>query len=155
MRSAAPRTEFAFTATVDLDAMVSIGAVPQGLRRYVAIRGGGFQGPRANGEVLALGEDCQILRPDGVLEVDARYVLRTEDGVLISVANRGIRCGPAQVMQRLVDGEAVPPDAYYFRTAARFEAPVASAYHWMNQAIFIGSAEREAQRAIVHFHVLL
>lgn len=92
------------------------------------------------------------MRPDGVLEVLAKYTLRAEDGTLIMVDNRGIRHGPAAVIERMAKGEQVSGSDYYFRTTAQFEAPADSKYAWMNRAVFVGVAERQPDAAIIRFY---
>ena len=66
----------------------------------VPITGGTFEGPRLKGKVLP-GADWQIVRPDGVLELEARYALETDDGALISMVNRCLRRASPEVMARL------------------------------------------------------
>jgi hypothetical protein len=149
------KTEFAFTARVAVAAPTTIGDGPEGLRRFVAIEGGPIEGPLLRGRVLAGSGDWQVVRPDGVLKVEARYTLETHDGVRIACTNRGIRHAPADVMTKLMRGEPVPIDSYYFRTSAQFEAPLGSAYEWMNRAMFAGTAEREPDKAIIHFFRVL
>ncbi len=150
--SAPVATRFAFEAHVTVETPLVVGPAPLGLRRIVPITGGSVSGPRLNGRVVPGGADWQFVRNDGVLVVEAKYTLESHDGVLIMVTNRGLRHGPAAVIEKLARGEAVDPKDYYFRTAAEFEAPVASAYAWLNRAIFIGVAERTAKAAIIRFH---
>jgi hypothetical protein len=149
------RTEYAFTARVSVAPALIVGPCPYGLRRYVPITGGTIVGPLLNGRVLAAGGDSQVVRADGVLEVDARYQVQTEDGVVVAVANHGLRLGSPEVIARLTQGEKVSPDEYYFRTAALFEAPMGSPYEWLNRAIFTATAEREADLVTVHFFRVL
>jgi hypothetical protein len=149
------RTEYAFTARVSVGAAIVIGQGPQGLRRYIPITGGLVNGPRLNGKVLAAGGDAQVLRTDGVLVAEAQYVIQADDGVTIAAVNRGLRWGPADAMARLSQGATVAPEEYYFRTAAQFEAPLGSPYEWLNKAVFVATAERNAESAIVHFYCVL
>jgi hypothetical protein len=58
-------------------------------------------------------------------------------------------------MGRLLRGAHVSPSEYYFRTVAQFEAPVGSRYEYLNKFIFVATAEREANAAIVHFYRVL
>ena len=146
------QTEYAFTARVAVAPPVTVGEGPQGLRRFVPILGGTFAGPLLNGKVLEGSGDWQVVRPDGVLYADARYTLETTSGVLIAVTNRGIRHAPPEVMDRLMRGEPTPPDSYYFRTSALFEAPIGSDCDWVNRVIFVTRAEREPKAAIIHFY---
>jgi len=148
-------TEFVFTVRATLADMMVIGEMPRGLRRFVPITGGTVTGPAFSGSVLPLGGDSQVAISDTLLEVDARYFIRTHDEVTIAVINRGIRRAPASVMARLGKGDAVNSDEYYFRTAPRFEAPRDSAHRWMNESTFVASAERERNAAVIHVHRVL
>jgi hypothetical protein len=149
------QTEFAFEARVTVDKPQVIGQSSHGLRRVVPITGGTVAGPLLKGKVVAGGADWQFVRPDGVLEVLAKYTLQTEDGILILVDNRGIRHATPAVMERLTNGENVPASEYYFRTSATFEAPLGSKYEWMNKAVFIGVAAREPDAAVIRFYRVL
>lgn len=149
------QSEFAFTARVSVAEPIVIGTGPEGLRRYVPITGGTFDGPLLRGRVLSGGGDWQYVRSDGVLVAEARYTLETAEGVLVVITNRGLRHAPPDVMARLTRGERVPPGSYYFRTLAQFEAPVGSACDWVNRAVFAATAEREPDAAVVHFFRIL
>jgi hypothetical protein len=118
-----------------------LGATPHGRRRIVPILGGTVRGPRLEAEILPGGADWQIVRSDGVVELVARYAIRTRDGVEIAVINRGLRRAAPEVMARLARGEAVDPALVYCRTTPQFEAP-AGPYAWLNASVFVGSAER-------------
>jgi hypothetical protein len=133
----------------------TIGAVPHGTRRTVAITGGDFEGPRLSGSVLPGGSaDWLLLRADGVLELDFRATLRTAFGVLISMKSFGLRHGPPDVMAALARGEAVDPATYYFRTTPRF-ATSHPAYAFLNHRITVASADRRAEGPIYTIHELL
>src|ERR1700687_3663918 len=115
-------TRLLMTLPVTVAPPQSIGAVPHGTRRTVPVTGGDFEGPRLRGTVLPGGSaDWLLLRADGVLELDHRATLRTDDGGLISMRSCGLRHGPPEVIAALTRGEAVDPAAYYFRTTPRFE----------------------------------
>lgn len=145
--------DFVFEVVAQVDAPLIIGQSSHGLRRVVPILGGTVTGPRLNGTVIPGGADWQFIRPDGVLSLEARYTLKTEDGTLILVTNRGMRHGPPDIIEKIGRGEPVPADSYYFRTVAEFEAPI-GAYDWLNKALFLGVAERKAGQAVVRFHLL-
>src|SRR5439155_14076925 len=70
-----------------LDVLVApaqkIGLVPHGTRATAPITSGTFEGPRLRGTVLPGGGDWTLLRADGVLELDLRLTLQTDDGALI------------------------------------------------------------------------
>ena len=145
--------EHVFTVQVAVAPPLVIGESSRGLRRIIPILGGQVDGPRLRGEVLSGGADWQYVRPDGVLQLTARYTLRIEDGALVQVVNRGLRHGSPEVMERMFRGEAVDASEYYFRSAAEFEAP-RGPHEWLNKGIFVGLAERQRDKAIVRFHLV-
>ena len=149
------RSRFAFEAHVTVDQPLVIGPSAHGLRRIVPITGGQVTGPLLKGKVVPGGADWQVVRPDGVLHIEAKYTLQAADGALIMVTNRGLRHGPPEVIDKLARGEPVDPSLYYFRTSAEFEAPLDSKHAWLNRALFIGVAQRTAAAAIIKFHELL
>jgi len=90
-----------FKADIELAPAQELGAGPLGRRRIIAITGGRFFGELLSGRVRPGGADWQVIRADGVAELDARYTLETADGALVYVRNRGYRHGPAEVLKRL------------------------------------------------------
>jgi hypothetical protein len=127
---AAIPNRFAFEARVRIDPAVTVGASSLGLRRYIPIGGGSFSGPRIQGEVVPGGADYQIVRPDGVTSVEARYTLRASDGALIYVVNRGL----------IVRAAGSASTIAYVRTAPEFEAPVGP-HDWLNKSLFLGALD--------------
>jgi hypothetical protein len=130
-----------FRAEITLAAPQELGETPQGRRRIIGITGGRFAGERLSGRVLAGGADWQVIRPDGVADLDARYTLETSDGALIYVRNRGYRHGSPETMRRLAAGEAVDPSLYYMRTTPRFETGDAR-YAWLNRIVCVATGAR-------------
>ena len=118
-----------------------LGGVPHGTRIIAPITGGTFEGRRLRGKVLPGGGDWTLLRVDGVLELDLRITLETDDGALIGMSSFGFRHGPADVLAALARGESVDPSSYYFRTAPRFETS-ATQYAYLNRVIAIASGDR-------------
>ena len=137
----APRLEFFCSLTVKLDKPLVLGETPHGTRRIIYILGGGVEGPFIQGEILPGGADWQVVRNDGVAELDAHYQLKTNDGVLIYVKNMGLRVASPEVAARIARGENVDASEYYFRTSPKFEAP-AGKYAWINNTLFICTGER-------------
>ena len=137
----------------EVEALVSLGAAPAGERRYVPLGGGTARGPELNGELVAGGVDWQLARADGVLEIAAHYVIRTEDGALVEVRSDGLRHGPAEVMQRLARGEAVPREAYFFRTLMRFTTGAPSWAH-LNKVMAVAVGQREARAVLLDVYRL-
>jgi hypothetical protein len=118
-----------------------LGPTPHGRRRIIPILGGTVKGLRLAGEVVRGGADWQYVRADGVVELVARYSIRTHDGVEIAVINSGLRRASPEVMARLTRGETVDPALVYCRTVPVFEAP-AGPYAWLNASVFLCTAVR-------------
>jgi hypothetical protein len=138
-------------AEVTLAPVQELGDAPLGRRRIIPITGGTFRGERLSGRVLPGGADWQVIRSDGVAELDARYTLETEDKALIYVRNFGYRHGPADVIKRLAAGEPVDPALYYMRTTPRFETG-AERYQWLNRIICVGTGARRAGAVELDFY---
>jgi hypothetical protein len=137
------RLQALFKADIQLAPAQELGAGPLGRRRIIAITGGQFAGERLSGRVLAGGADWQVIRADGVAELDARYTLETADGALIYVRNRGFRHGSPEVLKRLAAGENVDPAHYYMRTTPLFETGD-ERYAWLNRIVCVASGARRA-----------
>jgi len=106
-----------------------LGTVPHGIRSIVPVTGGDFEGPRLRGKVLPGGDDWLLLRPDGVLELDLRITLETDDHALIYMTFQGLRHGP------------------YFRTLPRYETS-SEAYAFLNRIITVGAGEARPDGAV-------
>lgn len=133
--------------------LVSLGAAPQGERRYVPLGGGTVEGPELAGTIVEGGVDWQLARGDGVLEIGAHYVIRTADGALVEVKSDGLRHGPPEVMAALARGDAVPREAYFFRTLVRFTTG-APAWAHLNKVMAIACGQREARRVLLELYRL-
>ena len=90
-------SRFLMTLQVAVVGTQKIGAVPHGTRVTAPIASGHFEGPRLRGKVLPGGGDWTLLRADGVLELDLRLTLETDDGALIHMTSFGLRHGPPEV----------------------------------------------------------
>jgi len=152
--AAMPTLRLLYTSIVELGDPLVIGNTPAGFRRVIPILGGRFSGPRIHGQILQGGADWQIARYDGSLQVKARYTLKTEDGYMIDVINRGIRHGPLEVIERLIAGEEVSPDQYYFRTTPVFEAGEPS-LAWLNTIVAVASGERHPDHVVMTVYEVL
>ena len=120
----------------------------KGIRRIIPITGGIFAGPQINGTIEPGGYDWQLHRSDGVTELEARYVLRTDDNSLITIVNTGLRHGPPGVMQQIARGEEVDPSLYYFRSVPYFETS-GPKYNWLTENIFLASGLRNPSEVII------
>ena len=130
---------------VEVGQPIAVGETAQGVRRVVPITGGTIRGARLEGTILNAGADFQIIGSDGFTRLEARYVVRLDDGALLYVENCGVRFGPPEVMARIARGEPVDPAQVYFRSTPRFEI-AEPAYQWLTRPLFIASGVRHPDR---------
>lgn len=105
----------------------NVGSGPHGTRVTFPITGGSFEGDRLRGQVLPSGDDWTIKRADGVVELDLRITMETDDGALIYMTFEGIRDNAAK-------------GGPYFRTLPRFET-AATNYSFLNRLLAVGTGE--------------
>ena len=148
------RTAHLMTMTLSVAGMQPIGATPNGDRRVGLVAGGEFAGPKLRGIVLPGGADWIIGRPDGSTTLDVRIVLQTDDGAAIGMSYRGMRHGPAAVMEKVNAGVFADPSEYYFRTSVVFET-AAPKYDWLNRIIAIGSGSRPPEGPVYEIFEVL
>jgi Protein of unknown function (DUF3237) len=121
-----PTVEFAFEEIVTLAPAVKVGRTPRGIRQFIPITGGTFQGPRIQGKILPGGWDWQLIRADGCTDLEADYMIQAEDGTIINVRNKG-------TISPSADGKS-----FEIKTIAVFEAPLGP-HQWLNQSAFAGT----------------
>jgi hypothetical protein len=119
--------------------------------RCVPFAGGRFTGRNGlSGTLAPGGTDWQRVRPDGVVEIEARYALVTELGEAIEVRSVRLRKASAEVAERIQRGEAVAPEEYCFRTHVRLTT-AAPKLGWLNDVLGVATGQRD--RDLVHIHV--
>jgi Protein of unknown function (DUF3237) len=131
------------TLTVDFAGMVTIGQTPAGLRRIAPVTGGSFVGERLNGQVLPGGNDWLINRADGVMVIDVRLTLKTDDGALIYLSYQGRFLAEPDAMERFAKGIPLDPPEYSLAMVAKFECGDPR-YDWLNNVVAVGTGERTA-----------
>lgn len=121
------RTRPLFTLRLTTAPTQDFGAGPHGTRVTFPITGGVFDGERLRGKVLPGGDDWTVKRADGVIELDLRITLQTEDSALVYLTFAGLRDDAA-------------PGAPYFRTLPRFET-ASPKYAFLNRLLAVGAGE--------------
>jgi hypothetical protein len=141
-----PKLEFVFELRAEVGTPVVLGS-----RRIVPVGSGTFEGPSIKGRLHPGGADYQVIHADGFTEVDARYMLETDQGELIYVSNQGMRHGPPDVIAKLNAGQSVDQSQIYFRTVPRFET-AAPGLAWLTRAIFVCVGERYPAGVVIRFY---
>ena len=131
-RSGEPRLEHVFDIRINFEHRWMWGPIhPDGPRHgFTSVQNGVIEGPRLNGRVVGgSGADFPVVRSDGVIELNAHYMLEADDGAQIYIRNVGYVVPPK-------DGQPA-----YFRATPYFRAPDGP-YGWMNRTVFICGGER-------------
>jgi len=121
--------------------LVNTGLGYLGTRVVASITGGTFEGDRLKGTILPGGGDWLLNRTDCVTQLDVRVTLQTDDGAAIYMFYRGYRHGPAEVLQRLANGEEVDPSEYYQRAAPFYETGD-ERYAWLTRTVSVATGWR-------------
>ena len=128
------KTEYLMTLHAPLDAPQ---AIDQSLLIYNVQPGGWVEGPRIKGKVQTPAADWLRVMPSGVLRLDVRGTIQTDDGELIYVSYGGaIQCSKEQV-DRLNAGGQLKADDCYFITAPTFQTK-SDKYAWLNAVQAVG-----------------
>jgi hypothetical protein len=143
------RLEPVFNIRLDFDLRTTIGPLSGGGDLgLVTVAGGTIEGPRLTGRVVPhSGGDWANIRTDGVVEINAHYVLEASDGTLIHVHNRGY------VVPQRVQPDGRPS---YFRVSPTFTAP-RGPHDWLSRTLIIGSGERrtEPDHSLFNYYAVL
>ena len=138
-------SEYLFTIRVTVDVLHEVGKTSFGTRHIDMLGGGNFEGPKLRGTVLG-GIDQKVFRSDGAMNPNVRLMLKTDDDALIYTYYTGVRCGTAEVMRWIADGEEVSPSEYYLRNTPYFETS-APQYDWLNRIVSVGVGRRMPDHA--------
>lgn len=148
--------EWVLTLDVAIGEGQNLGACAAGQRANYPIVGGHFVGHGLRGEVLPGGADFFVQRLDGVGEMDASYSLRTDQGELINIRNRGFLKVTEEGQRLEATGLWPLPETLYHCTCTPvFQAPTGR-LHWLTESAFIGQVSYpDAQRVVIRVYRLL
>jgi len=140
------RYEHAFDIRINFDKRWMIGPIAGALQvGYTSIgENSSVSGPLLNGRLVDYsGADWPLVRPDGVVELNAHYMIETDDGVAIYINNRGYVHGPLRAAGQGAD--EMPAIPAYFRCTPYFRAPDGK-YDWLNRTVVLGVGQRRPKR---------
>jgi hypothetical protein len=136
------RYEHAFDIRINFDKRWRLGPVPGGgYHGYTSIgEGSTVSGPRLRGKLVDYsGADWPVIRADNVVELNAHYMIQTDDGALIYIRNMGYVHGPLHAPGQSADEPPTIPA--YFRCTPYFRAPEGP-YGWLNRTVIVGVGKR-------------
>ena len=152
-----PQFEYSFSIALTLAPVRWIRPTTMGATRgAVYVTEGTVEGPGIKGVVIPMsGGDWPLVRPDGVIDFDARYLLELEDGTTIYMQNRGYRwAADPDIAAKMSRNEPVDPSQYYMRVSPKFDVPQGP-HDWMARHLFVGIAEKTPGANRIHYYKLL
>jgi hypothetical protein len=148
------QTKYVFSLAIRVGGPIVAGDLGHGVRRIIPILGGEVRGPGIKGTIFPVGADFQVIRANGLTELEAKYAFEMDDGAIVYIENVGIRLGPKDLMDRIASGEIVDPALIYFRSVPKFETG-AEKYRWLMQNLFVGVGARHPDRVEIDVHQVL
>ena len=116
---------------VEIAQPMIVGQTDKGYLKVIPITGGTFCGQQLKGEIVPGGADWNTVMGvgpedlEGIRQVFAKYTIRTQEGVYISVENEGWKA---------MD----PVHATAIATVPKFEC-ADERYRWLNYGVYVGS----------------
>ncbi|MFD4630407.1 DUF3237 domain-containing protein [Streptomyces sp. NPDC058284] len=141
-----PALDFAFEIRARVGETLHIGHGDGEVTEFTPIVGGEVEGPMLRGQVLAGGGDWSSTRGE-VCELDARYLLRADDGAVIDIVNRGFYRPKAEAPDQNDGGLRVSESGHYYRTSPVFRTD-AAAHRWLAETVFVGLARPEGDDVV-------
>jgi hypothetical protein len=135
------KLEHVFDVRIDFHRRWTIGPLPGGdTQGYTSVKTGIVEGPRLNGIVVDhSGADWANVRSDGVIELNAHYILEADDGTRIYIRNQGYVYRPLRAPGQGPD--EAPSIPGYFRCTPYFRAPEGP-HEWLNRTVIVGGGMR-------------
>src|SRR5258708_1938541 len=87
-------TKYVFTITARIGDVTSAGDIGTGVRRIIPITGGEVKGEGISGKVLSFGADFQIIRPNELIELEAKHAFETDDCLGYRLCGAALRAAP-------------------------------------------------------------
>jgi len=114
------KEKFQIHVNVDIPIVVGQDEV-SGRRQLIRVISGELIGENLHGTVLPGAIDSQIIRPNGICEISARFGVLLSDNTSFYVENNGIRTAPEEYLEKIKQGFILPSELYYFCTIPTFE----------------------------------
>ena len=150
----APEFEHLFYIEVQCREPIDVGNTAEGKLIVQPIKGGFFRGERLNGVVLDAGADWSLTRSNGVRTCDTRYVLKTDDGAIITLNNYAVLVHDEAFLKQMIREPLEKTTRFYFREHVRFTT-ADERYAWLNGAMAFGVVDVRADRTTVCYDAYL
>jgi hypothetical protein len=102
---------------------------------------------------MPAGIDHQLVRSDGVAEINASYGFQLDDGRTLYIHVEGIRTVPKEYAETVKAGGAVDPKLFYYVTTPRFEVYDES-LKWMTEKIFVCDGTRLPDAVLLTYYTV-
>lgn len=140
-----------FKLSVDCDPGKEVGMLDGGFLTAIPITGGTFEGDGLNGEgirgkVLCGGADWNTrFGPNPPEETEAshvfaKYLIQTDDGVLIHIENGGYKSWKPGAQTKII-------------TTPHFQVQKDSKYAWLNYGVYVGTLESREDHTGVEIQI--
>jgi hypothetical protein len=127
-----------------------VGTTALGFRGVYPVDGGTFEGERLRGVVHPGGADWVTQRSDGLMVIDVRLTLQTDDGAVIAMAYTGFaQARTPELMERFRRRELLSYEEFSLHTTPRFETGDPR-YAWLNGVVAVSNGERTATGGRYH-----
>ena len=151
MHDTPPEFEFLSLATIQMEP----GFHELGRRAVATITGGTLVGPRLNGRFLPSGGDWMTHDDDGLISLDVRASVETDDGAVIGCSYKGRLKMPDHVRAMpITDRHRVDPAEYYLRVAPLFETAHPD-YAWLNAVQTVAKGRIVPDGVAYHIYTML
>lgn len=128
---APPELRFAFTISAEIGPSLPLQRRDDELLEFIPITGGSVRGD-VNGTIIPGGGDWCLERSDEAFDVEARYLIRTDDDEIVDVVNVG-------VVRHLPGQSGAQAPMGYFQSTPRFRT-TAPHLQWLTRSVFVGRA---------------
>jgi hypothetical protein len=130
--SATTRVETEYLMTLHVPGGGLPHQVDSSLAVFRAGADGSAKGPKINGTIVTPTADWLRIMPSGSFRVDARMMIRTDDGAMIYASYGGVINVSPENYQRMSGGGTLTADDMYFVTTPVFQTSH-PAYAWLNR----------------------
>ncbi|MEU7278446.1 DUF3237 domain-containing protein [Streptomyces sp. NPDC045431] len=145
--TSAPSLTFVFEIRAEIAEHLHIGHGDGERTEFTPITGGSVHGPRLTGTVLPGGGDWSSTRGE-IFQLEARYLIRADDGAVIDIVNRGYYHEGGTSPEQYDGALMVARAGTYFRTAPVFRTD-APAHRWLAETVFVGLAREEDGHIVI------